>query len=210
MEVLAEKLGRRYNRQWIFQDFDYHFSFPDSYAVLGPNGSGKSTLLQIISGFLSPSKGALQYFEKGKILERELVYRKISYSAPYIEIPTNFTVQEFIHFHFGLKGTYKNQDPQSWIEDSGLGTHQKKLIRELSTGLQQRVKLISALGANTQLVLLDEPTANLDEEGKAWFKSLFKEMHQERTIILGSNIPEEYEICRNRIQITNYKKEKAV
>ena len=104
MDIHLENLGRRYNRQWIFSNLSLRFQYPGSMAVLGPNGSGKSTLLQIISGYLSPSEGKVEYLQKGIPMPPEGVYKNISYVAPYIEIPSAFSMLEFFDFHFGLKG----------------------------------------------------------------------------------------------------------
>ena len=205
MDILLEKLGRRYNRQWIFSNLSIGFHSPGSYAILGPNGSGKSTLLQILSGNLSPSEGKIEFREPEGVLSIEKVYQKISYSAPYLEIPQEFTVNEFFDFHFGLKGLHPMVRLDKILEDSGIQSQKKKRIKDLSTGVQQRVKLISAFGSNSQVVILDEPTANLDESGKNWFIQTFKELSPSRLFFMGSNIPSEFEICENQLNISDFK-----
>lgn len=209
MEIILKNLGRRYNRQWIFSGLDYDFSLPGSYGILGPNGSGKSTLLQILSGYLSPSEGKIDYRIGGNFLGPEQIYRYISYSAPYIDIPQSFKVKEFFDFHFGLKGLDPSLNLEKLMVESGIMDHKKKYIRELSTGFQQRIKLVATLGSRTPVILLDEPTANLDDLGKIWFENIFKELLGNRILILGSNIPSEFQICQHRINISEFKTRKS-
>ena len=206
MDIQAKGLGRRFNKNWIFSGFEQLFPFPCNYAILGPNGSGKSTLLQVLSGYLSPSSGTLDYQIQGKKIEPDLVYQKISFLSPILEIPMVLTVEEFFQFHFGLKGIYHSDKVESWIDSSGLREHRKKSIGTLSSGLLQRVKLISAFGSKTPILLLDEPTMNLDEAGIEWFTALFHENKNERTLILGSNLNREFELCDHQIHIMDYKK----
>ena len=214
MEIELKNLGRRYNRQWIFSGLSLNFSFPSTHAILGPNGSGKSTLLQIISGYLSSSEGQVNYYEfdpesKSRILvEKEKIYKKISFAAPYLEIPNSFSVKEFLDFHFGLKGVYPLTNRLILLEQSGLIGQEKKLVGALSSGMLQRLKLIATMGSNTAIVLLDEPTQNLDDSGFIWFKEMFLEMSKTRTILLGSNSKDEYELCKNYLNILEFKKQK--
>ncbi len=205
MKISLQKLGRRYNRNWIFRGLSQEISFPSSLAILGANGSGKSTLLQILSGYLSPSEGSILYEDPSGPIPLEKVYKKVSFTAPYIEIPAQLKVAEFFEFHFGLKGTHEKTDLEKWVFESGLKDHKKMFIGALSSGMQQRVKLIAALGSDTTVVLLDEPSVNLDAAGIGWFRKIFLEMLPSRTIFLATNTPEEYDLCTQRIRISDYK-----
>ncbi len=205
MILKAGNLGRRYNQQWIFRNVNYTFSFPNSYAILGPNGSGKSTLLMLLSGYLTPSEGNIQYFKETTVIPQTMGYSQISFCAPYIEIPLEFTVKEYFKFHFALKGIHENAEIQNLLTDSGLKNQEKKHIHELSSGMKQRVKLIGAFGSNSSLILLDEPMMNLDEGGIEWFKNAFFQLKKTRTLVMGSNSPAEYELCEHRLWISDYK-----
>ncbi len=205
MEILLSNLGRRYNKHWIFSGLTRRFSFPDNYAIIGSNGSGKSTLLLLISGYLSSSEGKVEYFQNGRTILPEQIYRFISYTAPYLDIPSQFTVHEFLRFHFGLKPSNSTLSIQLMLEESGLKEHTHKSILQLSSGMLQRLKLITAFGSDCPVILMDEPTINLDEMGIEWFRKMFISLASVRTLILGSNTRLEYDLCKHLIQIEDYK-----
>ncbi len=69
MKIILERIGRRFNREWIFKDINYVFEKGFSYAILGANGAGKSTLLSLISGNLSSSEGSIVYLNDGKTID---------------------------------------------------------------------------------------------------------------------------------------------
>jgi ABC-type multidrug transport system ATPase subunit len=206
MQIILENLGRRFNRDWIFRNINYTFSQPQSYAILGINGSGKSTLLQILNGSLSPSAGNISFFYQQKKLEVEQVYQQISLAAPYLELIEEFTLSEVIDFHFQFKNYLNGMDKNQLIELLQMGSSKTKLIRYFSSGMKQRVKLALAFCANTSLLMLDEPTANLDTQGIDWYLQLIEKFAANRLTIICSNQKHEYSFCQNQLNILDYKK----
>ena len=103
MVIKLDNVAKRYRFEWIFRDINYEFEAGQSYAVLGSNGAGKSTFLRILSGHLSPSKGTISYFKNGSSIEKDIVYRSISYAAPYIDLIEELTLREAIRFHQKFK-----------------------------------------------------------------------------------------------------------
>ncbi|MGI4806334.1 MAG: ABC transporter ATP-binding protein [Janthinobacterium lividum] len=206
MELILENLGRRFNRDWIFRNINYTFSQPETYAILGINGSGKSTLLQILNGSLSPSSGTICFFYQHKNLAIEEVYQHISLAAPYLELIEEFSLIEMINFHFQFKKYVNGIDQQNIIELLQMDNSKNKLIRYFSSGMKQRVKLALAFCADTPLLMLDEPTANLDAQGIDWYLQLIEKFAQNRLTIICSNQEHEYNFCQNRLNILDYKK----
>ena len=205
MEIILEDVGRRFNRDWVFQHVDYRFTAGASYAVLGPNGSGKSTLLQVISSALTPSAGRLTYQHNGKAVDIEQVYRYLSIAAPYLELIEEFTLAEQIRFHFAHKGFLGGFDAPSLMAYLELDHAQHRQLRHFSSGMKQRVKLGLACCTDTPIVLLDEPTSNLDEEGVAWYLRLVEQTTANRLLVVCSNQAREYDFCDHTITITDYK-----
>ena len=138
--IRLQNTGKRYRLEWIFRGIDYTFESPGRYAVLGPNGSGKSTLLKVLSGHLSPSKGRISFEINGKITEPDVVYRSVSYAAPYIELIEEFTLEEALKFHAGLKRMLPDMTPARLYEILALPRARSKEIRFFSSGMKQRVK----------------------------------------------------------------------
>ncbi len=206
MEIILENLGRRFNRDWIFRNINYTFSQPQTYAVLGINGSGKSTLLQILNGSLSPSAGTICFFYQHKNLEIEQVYQHISLAAPYLELIEEFSLTEMIDFHFQFKKYVTGMDRHKTIELLQMEASKSKLLRYFSSGMKQRVKLALAFCADTPLLMLDEPTANLDTQGIDWYLQLIEKFAANRLTIICSNQEHEYNFCQNKLNILDYKK----
>ncbi|TDS13923.1 ABC transporter ATP-binding protein [Sphingobacterium paludis] len=207
MSITLQDLGRRYNREWIFRHIDYTLSFGKKYAVLGPNGSGKSTLLKIIASSLSPSEGQILYKNRdGAAIEIDKVFQDITIAAPYVELLEEFTLREMIAFHFKFKPFLQGFTADRVIDFLQLGKAIDKEIRYFSSGMKQRVKLALACCAGNPLVLLDEPTSNLDAAGEAWYLNLIQEtMGSERMLIIGSNQEREYAFCDESLNILAYK-----
>lgn len=205
MEIILEDIGRRFNRDWVFQHLNYRFTGGSRYAVLGPNGSGKSTLLQVVSSALTPSAGRVQYQSQGKVIDAEHIYQYLSIAAPYLELIEEFTLAEQVRFHFAHKRFSDGLEEQSLIERLGLAHAKDKQIRYFSSGMKQRVKLGLACYADVPIVLLDEPTSNLDEDGVNWYLQLVAHTSPGRLFLICSNQEREYSFCDHSIMITDYK-----
>ena len=206
MNITLHNIGRRYNREWIFRHLDYTFSLGTSYAILGPNGSGKSTLMKVISGALSPSEGELSYVLNSSKLELDACYAQLSLAAPYVDLIEEFTLDELLVFHVKFKPLLAGFTIPKIKEILGFqDTVYHKEIKNFSSGMKQRVKLILACCSDTSVLFLDEPTSNLDKEGEKWYLDLVELTKKNRIIIIGSNQEHEYSFCQEFIQIMDYK-----
>lgn len=203
--IRLQNTGKRYRLEWIFRGIDYTFESPGRYAVLGPNGSGKSTLLKVLSGHLSPSKGRISFEINGKITEPDVVYRSVSYAAPYIELIEEFTLEEALKFHAGLKPMLPGMTPARLYEILALPKARSKEIRFFSSGMKQRVKLALAICSDTPVLLLDEPATNLDVQGVEWYKNLIREYAEDRLVVIASNDPHDAEFCPVHLNILDFK-----
>ena len=205
MQIILEQIGRRFNREWIFKKIDYSFKSGESYAILGINGSGKSTLLQVISGSLTPSTGTLAYSLNHKEIAVEQVFQQLSIAAPYLELIEEFTLTEVLDFHFNFKSRLNNLTNKDLIELLNMESSKNKQLKYFSSGMKQRVKLVLAICADTPLLLLDEPTSNLDDQGIKWYKDLVAQFTSNKLVIVCSNQAHEYEFCTHQLSITDYK-----
>ena len=207
MTITLENIGRRFNRDWIFRGIDYTFNAGESYAILGPNGSGKSTLIQVLNGSLTPSAGSINFIEgDNKPVDIEQVFQHLSLAAPYLELIEEFTLTEMIDFHFKFKAYLPGMDNEAVINLLDLPASKHKMIRYFSSGMKQRLKLALAFTADTSMLILDEPTSNLDVQGVDWYLSLIQQYAQNRLTIIGSNQQHEYSFCAHQLNITDYKK----
>lgn len=204
MRIVLKDAGRRFNQEWVFRNFSYEFNSAGKYAILGPNGSGKSTLLSVILGNLSPSEGSIDYSD-GKEIPVDKIYTHLSFAAPYLDLVEEFTLQETIDFHFKFKGFFPGLDAAGLMDILGLAKSQDKALKYFSSGMKQRTKLVMACCTNSPLLLLDEPTSNLDQQGMDWYHELIRNFAGDKLVLVGSNQENEYSFCDNLIRITDYK-----
>lgn len=187
---------------------DYRIAAGNRYAVLGPNGSGKSTFLQVLAGSLTPSEGAVEYRLGTDVIDVDGIFEHLSMAAPYLELVEEFTLTETIDFHFRFKKFRPGLDAPELIRLLNFGNSAHRQVRHFSSGMKQRVKLALAIGSDTPLLLLDEPTANFDEQGIQWYHSLIDRFAQGRTVVVCSNQPHEYAFCPEHIVIPDFKPRK--
>lgn len=204
MIITLNQVSKRFNYDWIFSQLDYRFETGSMYAVVGHNGSGKSTLLRMIAGHLTPSEGTISYQDQLP-LSREEIYRHVSVTAPAIDLFDEFTLEETIRFQAHLKPFRQQLTVADVIELSGLQPHRHKALRYYSSGMKQRVKNVLAVMADTQILIMDEPTSNLDAAGVSWYQDLLAQHASDRIVIIGSNQPREYTQADAVLDINQYK-----
>lgn len=204
MQITLHNAGKRYNFEWIFRNLTYTFESEHRYAVLGPNGSGKSTLLQCISTYKLLNEGTLTYSQNQKEVSFQPEF--ISIAAPYLELIEEFTTKELFLFQQAYKPFKSGITYSDFINLTGLERQQHKMLKLFSSGMKQRVKLALAVLSDAPVLLLDEPTTNLDAAGVAWYRDLVMNHNNQRITIIGSNDEREFDFCAHRISMSDYKK----
>ncbi|WP_448529240.1 ABC transporter ATP-binding protein [Raineya sp.] len=197
LTIHAENLGKKFNNEWIFRNFSFEFQENKPVAITGNNGSGKSTLLQVISGILPASEGKIFYKVNDKIIATENFYQYLAWASPYMELVEELTLTEMIQFHEKLKGL----QTAHLIEILRLENARHKYIKNFSSGMKQRLKLGLAFYSPAPVLLLDEPTTNLDQENIRWYQSEMQKLIGKKLVIVASNQPEEYEFCKIKISL---------
>ena len=194
MDLKIDKLGKKFSQEIIFKDISYTFYKGSKYAILGANGAGKSTLLKILSGALEPSRGSVSAIDN------------FTFVAPYIDLIEELTASEAYNFHFSFKKkSTRVIDKNHFFQMTSLINDQEKYIHSFSSGMKQRLKLGFAYATEAPLIILDEPTSNLDEKYCQWYKSLFSENFPESILLIGSNLMSEYEMCQHQLHLSYFK-----
>lgn len=201
MVIEGVKLGKRFNRDWIFKDLDLRIAAREKVAIIGRNGAGKSTLLKVIGNYLPHTKGEVKYLSDETAFDTDEVQLHINFAAPYLNVPEEFTLDELLAFHSNFKRPITDID--QLLIDSDLFSSKGKYIKDFSSGMKQRVKLILAFGFQSKIILLDEPSSNLDSAGILWFKNLVRNHCHDRSVIIASNLEEEIELCSRSIKVKN-------
>jgi ABC-type multidrug transport system ATPase subunit len=197
--INCNQLGKRYNNEWIFRELTYNFQFGKSYAILGANGSGKSTLLQVISGLIPASEGVISYQLKNQKLDSDNFYRYFSWATPYQELIEELTLTE--HLEFQQKFKPNSFSTSEMIETLRLEKFKNQYIKNFSSGMKQRLKLGLAIYSDVPVLLLDEPTTNLDTENTDWYRTEIKNKLSQKLVIIASNQPAEHDFCDFELKI---------
>lgn len=198
MKIELSDVGKKYGRLWIFKGIASSFESNSIYGLIGFNGSGKSTLLQIISGYITPNKGAVHFFdEENQEVKMEDRYKSIAIAAPYLDLLEEFTVVESIELHTKFKALKSAVSTKTLLQEIDLEKHKDKLLSQLSSGMRQRLKLALAIYSDTPVLLLDEPCANLDKRWSDWFNTALAANAQDRIVIICTNSQENEMRCIN-------------
>ena len=192
LTISVKDLSKRFNREWIFKNFNFEFSSGNIYAVTGPNGSGKSTLLQVLWGQVPPTSGTCEYHMMNKKIDVEDIYKHVSIAAPYMDLIDEFTLAEQLEFHFKLKKVKDNLTRDDLMKVANLEGAGSKFIGNFSSGLKQRIKLVLAFYTQASVLFLDEPTTNLDHKTFDWYRQHLEKISAETIVFIASNNPEEY------------------
>ncbi|MBK5278594.1 MAG: ATP-binding cassette domain-containing protein [Bacteroidia bacterium] len=205
MRVTAEKLGKRYNREWVFRNFDFTFEQGNTYAITGPNGSGKSTLLQVLWGQLPQSTGLMKYEMNGREISITEIFQHLSIATPYMELIDEFTLVEMVEFHFKFKKIRGGRTIEELLNLMELSHARAKHISNFSSGMKQRLKLALAFYSDTPLIFLDEPSTNLDKKSTEWYMKNLLGLPNECAVFIASNQEHEYPANSVKIDIMRFK-----
>ena len=205
MKIQLTEASKRFQYEWIFKNLNLHLQSGDSLAVTGSNGSGKSTLLKCIAGSIPLSSGKITWANEQNEIPSSDWYQKLSISAPYLELPEEFTLSELLDFHFQFKTPIPEISISEMVKTMYLDQHANKPVSQFSSGMKQRVKLSLALFSDCPVVFLDEPTSNLDARGIAWYLELIKNFGLNRILIICSNEAREFQFCTKKIKLEEYK-----
>lgn len=205
LKIQLHEASKRFQYEWIFKNLSLQIAQGDSLAITGGNGSGKSTLLKCLSGVIPISSGKIAFESEGLPVPESDWYRFLAISAPYLELPEEFNLLELINFHFKFKNPLNQIQPKELVEFLYLDQHLTKPVSHFSSGMKQRLKLGLALFSDVPLILLDEPTSNLDKKGIAWYLDLIDKFQNNRILVVCSNEPREYEFCLQKLALEDYK-----
>ncbi len=188
IRLSAQHISKTFQHREVFSDISFSIEMGQSLALTGRNGSGKTTLAKIIAGVLSPTSGKILVTRDGNIVSREKLFSCTGFVAPYLQLYDEFTAYENIILSFSLRGLKPNtQAAIDLLKKVGLHERRDDLVRIYSSGMKQRLKFAAALVHQPQLLILDEPTSNLDEEGIEMVHSIMKEQIVRGILIVATN-----------------------
>lgn len=201
LNIEAINLGKDYDHQTIFHQINFKYNRGRSVAVTGHNGSGKSTLLRVLSGMVTPTQGEILWSLDGKKLSSYRRFEFLSYCSPGFYFDSRFTVLQIMKQYLSVKPSRENLSVDDLIDLIGFQDHKNKYINELSSGMNQRVRLVLTICADVPVLFLDEPCSNLDIQGVTWYEEMISRFATDKLIIVASNDAREYRFCQEELSM---------
>ena len=163
---------------------------------LGPNGSGKTTTIRMLLGILRPSEGSAQVLGFNAESQSEQVRARTGYMSQKFALYNELTARENLDFYAWIYGVSDQQRVDEVLDQLGLASTAKQLVRTLSTGWRQRLALATAIVHRPQLLLLDEPTSGVDPTARrAFWELIYTLVAQGTTILVTTHYMDEAEYC---------------
>lgn len=186
--VAIKRVNSTYDQRPTLVDVNLTITDRDSVCVVGPNGGGKTTLMKLIIGLLSPDSGTIEIFGQ----KPEEAFKLISYVPQYAQYDSKFpiSVQEVVlmgRLGSSFTGKYSKEDREIAMESLNsvdMAKLAKRPFSAISGGQRQRVLIARALASQGKIIILDEPTANIDKESEEHLFEILDRLNKTMTILM--------------------------
>ena len=212
--IKFENLTKQYGKNLILKNLNLEINKGELFGFIGMSGSGKTTILNTLIGFLEPEEGDILFHGSGNSYKSVFknskeVRRKFGFATQIASFYPKLTIEENL-FHFGslynLPKKIKKNNVDNLLRLIGLESEKKQLAQSLSGGMEKRLGIACSLIHNPEVLILDEPTANLDPVLRESTWKLIKDINKMgTTIIVASHLLEELEPVCDRIGIIHNK-----
>lgn len=203
MKLDCIDVSKRFGSVTALDRLNLHLEDRRIYGLLGRNGAGKTTLMKMLLGLTPPTSGTFTLFDQTLTGHEKQLYPRI---GALIETPgfyPNLTGTENLEIFARLRNLNASHTVKNALETVGLPFRDKKLFREYSLGMKQRLGLANALLHHPQLLILDEPTNGLDPIGIAEIRDFLKTLCKDhgKTLLVSSHILSEIDLLADDIGI---------
>jgi heme exporter protein A len=202
----AVNLIKTFGRRLIFRDLNFKIETNGITGISGSNGSGKSTLAKILAGVNSATGGKVIHSENGKEILPDKLHNYIGFVSPYLVLYEEFSAWENLNHFAKIRDVkFNNEKIEYLLNQFLLFDRRNDFVKTYSSGMKQRLKFIFALMHSPRLLILDEPTSNLDTEGKDSVYKIIQEESKSGIIIIASNELSDLALCSKEIKLGEYK-----
>ena len=198
--VETRHLTKRYAAVTALDDCNLRIARGEVFGLLGPNGSGKTTLLRLLMGFLRPSHGSAQIDGLDCYRRSVDVHRRVAYLPGDVRLFGNLRGSDVLQFFSRIRRGADLRRELDLAQRLGLETSRR--VSKMSTGMRQKLALAVVMAVDSPLVILDEPTSNLDPNVRCVVLALVREARQAgRSVIFSSHVLDEVEQSCDRVGI---------
>lgn len=203
LRLAANSLSKSYDGYLVFEGVGFDIRESEGLVITGANGSGKSTLIKILCGLVRPDSGQVVFEvgEKEIPMERRRLHFGLVSSE--FQLYDELTARE--NYVFFRKLRYVNAevyDADGLLADYGLGGRGDDRAGSFSSGMKQRLKYMIASSGAPGVLLLDEPTSNLDEEGIAMVDRICSMQKENGILVVATNDKRDYRYGEKTVRLT--------
>jgi heme exporter protein A len=185
-----DHLTHRFGRRALFEDLNLTVRSGEWLAITGRNGSGKTTLMRILAGLAQPTRGKAHLLYQDTPLADADRRNALGLVTPDLTLDAELTALENLRFHGRMRGLQPG-DEDHLLEEVGLAGRGGDRVKTFSSGMRQRLKYAFALQRTPALLLLDEPTANLDTAGAEIVERVKAAQRERGILVVATNEPRE-------------------
>ena len=197
--IEVQHITKKFYKDKSLDDVSITFKKGDRVAIMGPNGAGKTTLVRAILGYYHVSSGQIRVNGFDPIKQRVEVVENIGF-IPQLPPPIKLSCQELIEYVSKSSGCSKESIIDN-AHDMGLDieNQMKKSFFKLSGGMKQKLLIAIAVAKKSEILIFDEPTANLDPKGRESFYKLLESIKEDKILLFITHRLDEIEHLVNRV-----------
>lgn len=192
IQLTLTEVAASYGPRLVLNAISFNLQKGDVLVVQGQNGSGKSTLLRLLAGLQKPTTGTINYFLQDTNFTPREAAPFLGWVAPDLMLYRELTARENLKFFAQVRGlTYSKSEIDALLTKLGLAGRGDDWVAHFSSGMTQRLRYAYALFHQPLVLLLDEPTVTLDEQGAALVANVIAEQRQRGITVIATNDPTE-------------------
>lgn len=198
-EIIVDHVSLQIKNAKLLSDVSLSLHSGCVYGLRGRNGSGKTVLMKTVCGFMRPTEG--QVLINGKVLHKDMDF--LPSAGIIIEEPgffPNYSGFKNLKILAGIQNRISDDKIRQMMEMVGLDSTMKKPVGKYSLGMRQRLGIAQAMMEEPEILILDEPTNGLDEDGVEWFRQFILEQKEKgKLILLASHSREDIEMLSDEV-----------
>jgi len=200
MIVATDRLTKRYGSFTALDACTLTVNRGEVFGLLGPNGAGKTTLLRLVLGFLAPTSGSARVAGHDCATDSLAVRQRVAYLPGEARLSRRMTGKDVLAFFSRLRPACSREQATRVAARLGLDTSRQ--VARMSTGMRQKLALATVVATDCDILILDEPTANLDPTARSEVLDIVREVNEAgRTVIFSSHVLSEVEEACDRVAI---------
>lgn len=200
--IVIDNVSKTLKGNKVLDNIDYVFEEGKIYGLFGRNGCGKTMFLRMVAGLIIPDEGTVTI--DGKVLQKDISFpESTGIVIEHMEMLPEYSAYDNLKILAKINKIASDEDIIKVIQDVGLDPYSKKKVRKFSLGMKQRLNIAQAIFENQKIILLDEPTNAIDEDGIQLIYKKLKELRADgATIIMATHNKEDIEeLCDAIIRI---------